>query len=126
MISMDELMYSPEFIRDIVIERTTGGGYVKSVYTSTTTRITLQGILNPDVTKSVTPSPEGSRATGQMTAFFPEATEIYTTRDVDGKNNIADMIVLDAGTSYESSYRIISVNSEYGFKKVTAERVGAA
>jgi len=126
MIDMSEIICSPEFQRDIVIERTSGGKYVKSVYApGATVRLTLQGILTPDTIKSVSPSPEGSRATGQLTAYFTQSTQIYTTHDLADGNDIADVIVWDAGMPWESKYSIISVNSEYGFKKVTAERVGA-
>jgi|GEM_PF-4257252 len=126
MIDMSEVIHSPEFQRDITIERTTGGQFIKSVYTpSTPYRFTLQGVLNPDTIKSVTPSPEGSRATGQLSAYFSDDVQIYTTHDLADGNDTADKIIWDAGTPWESSYRIISVNSEYGLKKVVAERVGA-
>lgn len=128
MIDVSCVVNSPEFLQDITIQRTSGGKYNKSVYSpGNVARFVVKGIIVPNTTKEVFPTPEGSRATGHLTAFFDSSIVIYTTCDRADGNDISDVIVLDAGKPYETLYRIISSDNykEYGYRQVEAERVGA-
>lgn len=128
MIDLSLLVNDPQMLDDIVIQRTTGGHFEKSAYTTNPpVRLTLKGILNPDTTKEIEPNELGARATGHLTALFDPSIQIYTTRDKADGNDISDVIIWDAGTDHETQYRITSVNNlkNFGLKQVDAERVGA-
>jgi hypothetical protein len=127
MIDLSLVVNSPYLTQPITIERTAGGHFEGGEYVTDAPpmRFTAQGIFNPDQIKEISPNPLGARATGHINALFDKSIVLYTTHDKGDENDISDQIVIDAGTDYESTFRIISVNVAYGVRIVEAERVGA-
>lgn len=124
MIDVSDVIHSPEFERDIVIERTSGGAFDGPEYQSTKSTITVRGVLvNPKNSKEIEQTAQGDRAAGYIDIYVDENTPIYVTREtLTGENNISDVVIDSDGTRY----RVTNVfnRAQWGFYKAEAQREG--
>ena len=125
MIDVSDVIHSPEFERDITIERTSGGHMEGSKYVGSKTILAVRGVLvNPKNSKEIQQTEQGDRAAGYVDIYVDENTPIYVTRKTLTKeNNISDVIIDTDGTRY----RVTNVfdRAQWGFIKAEAQREGA-
>lgn len=130
MIDVSDMIHDTDFESDITIERTTGGHYEGPKYVANTNTITVKGILvNPKNSKEIVQTPQGDRAAGFVDIYVDRDTPIFVTREsADGENNISDVVVIGAGTNFETRYRITNVfdRAQWGFIKAEGQKVGAS
>lgn len=133
MIDLSDIVHDPDFERDIVIGRTSGGHFEKSKYVSSTTIITVRGILvNPKNSREIIQTQQGDIAAGYVQIYVDSDTPIYVTRDdstdADTENNISDVVIDGYGTAHETRYRITNVydRSQWGVIEAQAQKVGAS
>jgi hypothetical protein len=125
MIDVSDVIHSPEFEREITIERTSAGHWEKSEYQSTKTTLTVYGVLvNPKNSKEIQQTEEGDRAAGYIDIYVDGSTPIYVTREapLTAENNISDIVIDTDGTRY----RVTNVfnRARWGFYKAQAQREG--
>ena len=125
MIDVSDVIHSPEFERDITIERTSGGHLVGVEYVPNKMTITVRGVLvNPKNSKEIQQTEQGDRAAGYIDIYVDENTPIYVTRKAaQGENNISDVVIDTDGTRY----RVTNVynRAQWGFLQAEAQREGA-
>ena len=133
MINVSDIIHDPDFERDIVIERTSGGHFEKSKYVPTKTIITLRGVLvNPKNSREIIQTEQGDIAAGYVRIYVDESVAIYVTRDdstdTDTENNISDVVIDSYGTAFETRYRITHIfdRSQWGVIEAEAQKVGAS
>lgn len=125
MIDVSDVIHSPEFERDITVERTSGGHLDGTKYVSDKKLITVRGVLvNPKNSKEIQQTEQGDRAAGYIDIYVDENTPIYVTRKTALKeNNISDIVIDTDGTRY----RVTNVynRAQWGFIKAEAQREDA-
>lgn len=98
MVNVAEVLLSPEFLIDVVVERRSGQWGEDGRYTSTIETLAIPGNIQPAGETDTVDTPEGVRVQGDIAVYT--LSEVNITKDLEESAGVSDTVI-HAGERYQ-------------------------